>query len=103
MIDKIKIIIFSRFKKPNKESWVTDRRAICAKCEFNTKNIEKVSNKDRLIKFFSDAFSSITGNKKIDNLGNCIACAVCSVYYKTAESVEQCPAKPIKWERITNE
>lgn len=103
MINKIKIIIFSRFKKPNKEYWVINRRAICAKCNFNTKNIESLPFKTRVIKFLSDKYSYITGNRKIDNLGNCTACEVCSIYYKTAESVEQCPAKPAKWERLNIE
>lgn len=100
MINKIKLIIFSRFKKPNENSWVKERREKCAKCKFNTKNIEKLPLAIRVVKFFSDIYSSITGNKEVDTLGNCTACEVCSIYYKTAESVEHCPAKPMRWDSI---
>lgn len=102
MINKIKIIIFSRFKKPNKESFIEARRKICSTCEYNTKNINKLKFSVRVIKFFSDLYSLVTGNKEVDTLGNCTACEVCSIYYKTAEKVEQCPAKPEKWTRIIN-
>lgn len=97
MINKLRIIIFSRFKKPKIESWVSHRRAICSVCEFNTKNIEKIPIRIKMIKFFSDIYSYMTGNKKVDVLGNCTACSICSIYYKTAESLEQCPASPKKW------
>jgi hypothetical protein len=97
MINKIKTIIFSRFKKPKETNWIKERRSKCAKCTFNTKNIEKLSIRVRIIKSLSDLYSTITGNRKVDNLGNCTACEICSIYYKTAESVEYCPAKPKKW------
>jgi hypothetical protein len=100
MISKVKTIIFSRFKKPNKESFVEVRREICAKCEFSTKNIETLKWSVRVVKFFSDFYSFITLSKKVDTLGNCTACEICSIYYKTAEELEQCPAKPAKWKRV---
>lgn len=100
MIRKIRTIIFSRFKKPNEESFIKARRKICASCEYNTKNIENLKFAVKVVKFFSDLYSYITGNKNVDTLGNCTACEICSIYYKTAEKVEQCPANPTKWNRI---
>ena len=43
----------------------------------------------------SDFYSLITGNKQTDKLGNCTACAGCSIYYKTEETYESCPEN--KW------
>lgn len=100
MINKIRTIVFSRFQKPNEESFVTARREICAKCEFNTKNLDTITIGTRIVKFFSDAYSWVTGNKEVDVLGNCTACEICSIYYKTAERVEQCPAKPMRWKKV---
>ncbi len=98
MINKIKIIAFSRFKKPNEESWVDRRRSTCASCKWNTLNQERLSLKVRIIKWLSDTFSFLSGNKEVDTLGNCTACEVCSIYYKSAESVEECEKG--KWEHL---
>lgn len=88
---KLLIIIKSRFKKG--EDKETKRlRAICKNCKFNSKNTEKVPIKKRILIFFSDTLSWIMGRKEEDNLGNCLACDSCSVYFKTAESLwEDCP------------
>ncbi len=99
MINKIRTIVFSRFKKPNKESFVEKRREICRTCPLNTKNLEKLSFKIKVVKFFSDLYSSITGNKKEDDLGSCSVCG-CSIFYKTQEKLESCAAKPAKWRKI---
>lgn len=100
MINKIKTIIFSRFKKPNTESFVEERRKICLGCEYNSLNRGRLNAKEIFLKKLSDFYSRITGNKKVDNLGNCTACDICSIYYKTAEAVEECKANPPKWKRI---
>lgn len=98
MIEKIKLIIFSRFKKPNEESFVKARRETCAKCEFNTLNQTKLDLKTKVIKAFSDLFSRVTGRKEEDNLGNCTACDICSIYFKSAEKVEDCVKG--KWKKL---
>ena len=82
-------IIRSRFKK-SEDHEVKRKRAICKKCEFNSKNTEIKSKKQKFLKFLSDSLSFITFNKDTDNLGNCLACDVCSIYYKTIDE-EECP------------
>jgi len=91
---KIKIILFSRFLKIE-EDWVFKRREVCKHCTYNTLNLEKLSLKQKILKYFSDLYSSITGNRDEDNLGNCSACEMCSIFYKTQTEVEKCPQK--KW------
>ena len=101
MINKIKTIIFSRFKKPNTESFVEMRRGICKKCPLNTKNNASLSLKIRITKYFSDKYSFFTGKKKLDDLGNCSVCG-CSIYFMTANSGDSCSSTPKKWTRIEN-
>lgn len=98
MLNKIKIILLSRIKKPKEESWIQERRRICASCEFNSLNQEHLSFKVRVIRFFSELYSYITGRLEEDNLGNCTACEVCSIYFLSAEEVETC--KKDKWASI---
>jgi hypothetical protein len=92
MTDNIVLrILKSRLKKGGDRE--TKRlRAICKRCEFNSKNTEEVPIKKRILIFLSDTLSWTTGRKKEDNLGNCLACDSCSVYFKTAENLwEDCP------------
>lgn len=95
MISKIKTIIFSRFKKPNTESFVEDRRKICAGCKFNSINSREISLKMKIMRFFSDTLTFVTKAEKVD-LGQCIHpnCG-CDLYFKTQESLEVCPEN--KW------
>lgn len=88
-------IIKSRFKKGEDEE--TKRlRAICKSCEFNSKNVEKIPIKKRILIFLSDTLSLVMGRKEEDNLGNCLGCESCSIYYKTREyEWEDCPKN--KW------
>ena len=86
-----KTIALSRFKKPNKEQFVKDRRNECDICDFNTKNQENLSLKVRVIKWLSDFYTWITFRKNHDILGNCSACEVCSIYFKTQTEDEECP------------
>ena len=90
-----KIIILSRIKKTKESEQVKDRRNICLSCQYNTKNQTKLSLRVRVVKLFSDLYSLVTGNIKKDILGNCTACEVCSIYYKTLETEENCPKE--KW------
>ena len=94
---KLWIILLSRNKKPNQEQWVLDRREVCRTCEFNTINIEKLPLKKRIIKFLSDFYSKIMGKEEVDTLGNCSACDMCSVYFKSETDVEYCPKN--KWKK----
>lgn len=88
---KIITIIFSRFSKPTEqEQEIARKRKICKACIFNTINQEKIPFKKRIIKFFSDLYSRITGNADKDNLGNCSICDMCSIYYKTKYKTEKC-------------
>lgn len=97
-IEKIKIIVLSRLKKEKPDPIVEAKRKICAFCEWNTKNQIKLSLGVRLVKGLSDFYSWITGNAEKDNLGNCTACEICSIYYKTLEISEVCEKG--KWKSI---
>jgi len=88
-------IVKSRFKKDNIEPFVVERRKECAKCEYNSLNAQKVPYFKRVLIMLSDFYSFITGNKEEDSLGNCLACEACSIYYKSAEELEDC--KLGKW------
>jgi len=90
--------VLSRLKKKNQEDYVIKRRRICAVCSWNTKNQETLSLKVRTIKALSDFYSWITGNAEEDNLGNCTACEICSIYYKSFEETEDCEKG--KWKSI---
>lgn len=100
---KKKILLFlkivkSRFRKDNNndiEDWILDRRKQCKVCKYNTKNLHNLPLKKQIVKWFSDFYSFITGNKDKDILGNCSACEMCSIYYKTKEIDEYCPKE--KW------
>lgn len=89
---KLVIIVLSRFKKPNQEQWIKDRRKECAVCPFNTLNLEKnkLSFNKKLLQRLSRFYSIITGNKDVDVLGECTACETCSVYYKSSEPTSYC-------------
>ena len=91
-------IILSRIKKPKTTEEVEFKRKQCKDCEYNMLNIEKLPLRKRLIKALSDFYSWITFNSKVDVLGNCSACELCSIYYKTLEENEYCPKD--KWKSI---
>lgn len=83
-------IILSRIKKTKTTKEIEFKRKQCKTCEFNTLNIKKLTLKQKLIKLLSDFYSFTTFNRKVDVLGNCTACELCSVYYKTIDE-EHCP------------
>lgn len=95
---KIWRIIKSRLRKTKTEDFVKERRKECKKCEWNTLNIspETLTTEQKIIKFFSDAYSYITGNSEKDVLGSCSLCN-CSLYYKSLEKEEYCKAN--KWKK----
>lgn len=88
MLNKIKTIVLSRITKPKTDKWIKDRRNKCNVCPFNTKNMEKVPLKIKIIKALSDFYTWITFNKKTE-LGNCSLCG-CDIYYKTETKIEKC-------------
>jgi hypothetical protein len=87
----IKTIALSRINKKPKEQYITNRRVLCSKCNFNSKNQENLSIKVRLLILLSDFYTWITFNKKTE-LGSCAhpRCG-CDIYYKTQEEEEKCP------------
>ena len=100
MLKLLKTIILSRLTKPKEELEVLIKRRICKGCEYNSLNAEKIELKKRVLIWFSDFYSTITGNKEEDSLGNCLACSSCSIYYKSLYE-DHCP-HPIenKWKII---
>lgn len=100
LIHKLKIIIFSRFKKENQQQdWRKKRRETCLGCEYNTLNSGTLVGYRFFLATLSLLFSRITGNKDKDNLGECSICG-CSVFYKSLESENDCAHKPSKWEKV---
>ena len=76
-------IIKSRFIKPKIDKEIERKRAICLGCEYNSNNLRRLSIFKSFLSSLSDFYSWITGNKKVDVLGNCTACKSCSIYYKS--------------------
>lgn len=87
-------IIKSRFNKEPETEETKRRRSACKICEFNSKNVKRISLIKKILIKLSDFYSWITGNKNEDNLHNCGVCG-CSIYYKSAEKEEKCPKN--KW------
>lgn len=89
-LQKIRIIILSRNKKPQNEKWIEERREVCKHCNYNTINMKSIPLTKRLLKYLSDLYSFMWGTLDKDNLGNCSACDSCSIFYKTEEDTEEC-------------
>lgn len=77
--------------KNSKTSWCKERREICRNCEYNSKNVNNLRIKDRILMFLQ-----IT--KEI-----CTACG-CSLKAKTRNAFSSCGLTEInevpKWTRI---
>ena len=66
-------------------------------------NLEKIPLNKLIYKKLSDFYSFICGKSEEDNLGNCVACESCSVYYKTQDEEEKCPhPQGNQWKSIYN-
>ena len=85
---KIQTIVNSRKEVPV-EPWVLERRKICHKCAFNSKNFYKVSLKQKIYRFFSNLLTLILTGKMNKSDDECTVC-YCTLYYKTKEEVEVC-------------
>jgi hypothetical protein len=93
-------ILMSRWRKENLIEDIIKKRELCAICEYNSLNMEKIPLGKRLLKRASDFYSFICGKLHEDNLGNCTACESCSIFFKTADE-EHCP-HPLgdKWKSV---
>lgn len=88
MLQKLKMIILSRIKKPKEDKETERKRSICKKCEYNSLNMERLPFKKLVLKKLSDLLSLVAGKKDEDNLGVCTACESCSIYFKILMSNE---------------
>lgn len=90
-------IIKSRFLKV-KEKWVYQRRDICKDCPLNSKNLEKLTAKQKILNFFSKLLTKITFAESED-LGECTheECG-CDIFFKTQVKEEICHDN--KWKSI---
>ena len=94
------IIIRSRFKNDIVDEVVEQKRAICKTCNYNSLNMQSVPPLKKFLKWLSDLYSKITGNAKVDVLGNCHACEACSILFKSRDE-EECPHPDgDKWKNI---
>lgn len=82
----------SRWKKGTDSEEVERKREICKTCEYNSLNVnpDKVPLNKAFLKWLSDFYSKLAGKQDEDNLGNCLACDACSIFYKT-EDENHCP------------
>lgn len=96
-LKKIKTIILSRFRKEQNEPWVKERRVICLSCTFNTKNIIKISFKQKIIRFFSNVLTLLLTGKLDKDNSECSICG-CPLKYKIPEITEECDKG--KWKSI---
>ncbi len=98
MFKKIKTILLSRIKRNKEEEWIRKRQMICLRCESNSLNVSSLSYYRFFLTTLSSFYSYIMGRSKEDNLGNCLSCEACSVYFKSFEKEENCPLN--KWELL---
>ena len=89
LLSKIRIILLSRIKKPKTEGWIEDRRAICNICPHNTKNLNSVSIKQKIVRLFSNVLTFIMTLKLNEDDSECSLCT-CTLYYKIKEESETC-------------
>lgn len=85
----IQTVCLSRVKKTKTEQWIKDRRKICYVCPYNTRNLDKISFKQKVSRFFSNCLTLImTGRLNEDN-SECSICT-CTLTYKTKSEYEGC-------------
>lgn len=96
-LKKIKRIVLSRFKKEKNEPWIKERKIICLGCTFNTKNVIKVSFKQKVKRFFSNILTLVLTGKLDSDNSECSICG-CPLKYKIPEIEEECDKG--KWKSI---
>ena len=89
ILRKLKIITLSRFKKPSEQQWIEDRRNQCKVCPFNTKNMSKISFKQKAYRVMSNILTLITTGHLDEDNSECSLCH-CNLYYKQTEPSEIC-------------
>lgn len=90
-------ILMSRWRK--EEDFAKERMKICNVCEFNTKNMQKIRFKQKVVNFFSNALTLITTGKLNESDDSCNICG-CTLIFKVLEEGTSCPAEPSKWKSI---
>ena len=89
-LHKIRTIVLSRKnKKPQTEKWIEERTRICNACPFNTANMEKVSFKQKVIRFLSNTLTLTMTGKFNDSDSECSKCG-CTLEFKVVEISEAC-------------
>ncbi len=89
LLKKIRIIILSRIKKTKVEKWAKERMKICRDCPYNTKNQEKISTKQKIVRFFSNLLTFITTGRFNEDNSECGIC-FCTLTYKVTTKQEVC-------------
>jgi len=92
---KVVRIIMSRFRE--KENFAIERMKICNVCEFNTKNINKVKFKQKVVNFFSNVLTFVTTGEFNEDNSACSICT-CTLAFKVVEKDEDCNLN--KWKSI---
>lgn len=95
---KIYRILRSRFTKQTPQA--IKRLKVCKGCKYNTKNIDKISFKQKILDFLSNLLTLIMTGKINISKDACSICT-CTLYHKANEPVEYCPhPKKDKWKEI---
>jgi hypothetical protein len=85
---KLLKIVNSRFKS-TEEDWVKERSAICKICKYNTKNLNKITIKQYLVRLLSNILTFLTTGKLNKDNSECSICT-CTLIYKVKEPTEYC-------------
>lgn len=100
-MNKLLIILRSRFQKETGEEYIKKRREVCKTCEYNSLNSPRQIFKHKLYKNLSNFYTWLTRSENID-LGFC-ECE-CPIYEKTRQRESECYAKEEygedKWQSI---
>lgn len=87
---KLLTILLSRFKTKNQnEQWVKDRIKECNICPHNTKNIKKISLKQKIYRVLSNLLTFVTTGKFNEDDSECNLCG-CTLSFKVVETTEKC-------------
>lgn len=82
-------IIKSRLKKLKEEDFVKERKKICNDCPHNTKNINRLSIKQKSLDLLSNLLTFIMTGKFNEDKSACNLCG-CTLIYKIPEIDEVC-------------
>lgn len=97
LLSKIRTVYLSRFKKTKKQPWIEERTEICNSCEFNTKNINEISFKQKVARVLSNILTLVTTGKFNEDDSECSIC-YCTLSFKIPEKEETCLKG--KWKSI---